>query len=224
MTFRPVPLPAAAARALAPLLEPDEIAWPVPGARPYYATTRGRLFSVRKGRARFCPGTIVKGGYSQSWVRYDDGAKRRPHLHRVIALVFLGPPPTDVLGRPYEVHHIDRDPQNNAPDNLRYEPKADHARLSIRDREAYVKLDEETVWVARCRALTGPLAEVVASVAAGAGCSENTVRQALKGETWAHVPMPADPVDVVELAGALGVDVGRAAELLALTAPQRLAA
>lgn len=222
--FRPVPLPAADFRALGPLLEPGEIAWPVPGARPYYATTHGRLFSVRWGRARPCPGTVVKGGYTQSWIRYDDGTLSRPHLHRVIALAFIGPAPVDTAGRPYEVHHVDRDPQNNAPDNLRYEPKVGHAQLSIRDRAGHVKLDEATVWVARCRALAEPVALVLAEVAGAAGCSVEAVRQAVKGETWDHVPAPSDPVGVAELAGALGVGLDQAAWLLELAGPMRRAA
>ena len=48
--------------------------------------------------------------------------RRRLHVHRLVALVFIGPPPTAL----HEVAHRDGDPSNNSVSNLRWATRAEN--------------------------------------------------------------------------------------------------
>lgn len=49
-------------------------------------------------------------------------------VHRLVAHAFLGPPPLELNGRPYDVDHIDGHADNNHISNLSYISRLDHNR------------------------------------------------------------------------------------------------
>lgn len=85
---------------------------PVPGWHLWRARSDGTLrdpwFNIIKG----WPGD--KGGHLRVWINRPES---RVYVHRFIALAFVKNPRPDVFD---VVDHIDHDPNNNVPSNLRW--------------------------------------------------------------------------------------------------------
>lgn len=83
---------------------------------------RGSSHSHRPLPYRLKPTSMVRGGYPV--VAIADSTGRRAHrpVHRLIALAFLGPPPS----AGHEVAHNDGDTANAAASNLRWATHADN--------------------------------------------------------------------------------------------------
>ena len=88
----------------------------VPGFPGIYATEDGRVYNERTGR--WLKGNPVnRTGHLQINLSYrSDCAAKCPLVHRLVALAFLGEPPSDL----HQVDHIDHDARNNAASNLRW--------------------------------------------------------------------------------------------------------
>lgn len=67
---------------------------------------------------------IVNGGYKRVTIKDTEGKIFRPYVHKLVAWAFLPNP----LDKP-KVHHIDRNPINNAIDNLIWVTRKEHAYL-----------------------------------------------------------------------------------------------
>lgn len=218
--------------AVAALLFAGETARVVPGASRYYATRFGRIISCLYRTPRVLKPWRATNGYLQVSLVPDDrepGSKQtwNPLLHRLILLAFEGPPDVDPddLHAAYDVRHRDGDKENNRLSNLQYASKAVNMRDNLRHGGRLGKrpgtgLTPVAVFELRCRALTEPVAELVAEYADAYGVGDKAVRSALRGKaTWAWVPRPQDDPSPAELAEKLGVTEGKAAALLALARP-----
>lgn len=135
------------------------------------------------------------------------GVTRTPRVHVLVARAFLGPCPDG-----HEVCHGPEGPQDNRLVNLSYGTHAKNmgpdrwrdgmaratARTSARasrnrnsgnvgNRNARAKLNDEIVLEIRARVAGG---ESKHSLARRFGVDRATIRSAVKGATWKHVPMP----------------------------------
>lgn len=95
---------------------------PIPGFPGYAATSAGSVLGPDGRRRR---GTAHHGGHLR--VELDRG--RRAFVHWLVALAFHGPCPRGCT----LVRHLDGNPRNNRPDNLRWGTPAENAR----DREQH---------------------------------------------------------------------------------------
>lgn len=108
--------------------------------------------------------------------------------HKIVCAAFHGPRPSPG----HTVDHIDRDPTNNAPENLRWATKAEQLANRVAPRGVgnhNSKLDPGKV---RCiRALATDCADgkgwTQKKIARHMGVSRTTVSRILIGETWRHV-------------------------------------
>lgn len=217
--------------AVAPFLYPGETARRVPGASAYYATDHGRVVSYLYKKARVLKPWLATDGYRQVTLVPDDrepGSRStwNPSVHRLVLLTFVGPRPVDPADPYawYDARHLDGNRENNALSNLAWGRRAVNRRDVFRHGHRAGKrpgtgLDHLNVWRLRCRALTEPIGQVAAEVAATYGITPRSVRDAIRGRVWHWVPSPHDPPPLSELAGVLGVTEERAAELLALIRP-----
>ena len=83
----------------------------VPG---YEVSSMGRLKSPFNHRPT-C-GTLPSDGYYQASIQFSNGKTKCPRMHVLVCIGFHGDRPSDDL----EVDHIDRNPKNNNPSNLRW--------------------------------------------------------------------------------------------------------
>lgn len=114
-----------------------------------------------------------------------NGALRRFRVHRLVALAFIGQPPTPA----HEIAHIDGNPSNNAAENLRWATAAENA--ADRERHGTVVRGEASVCakltaddVRAIRAATGRYADIAAPY----GIDRHTVGDIKLRKTWAWLP------------------------------------
>lgn len=87
----------------------------IPGYEGLYAASNaGRIMSKVRGHRVMKP-TFHRDGYRKFNLRNAAGVRRTMHVHRAVALAFLGPRPAGAL-----IDHRDGDHENDAADNLRY--------------------------------------------------------------------------------------------------------
>lgn len=86
------------------------VAWP----EGYEVSSLGRVRNSRTGHVL----SLLRhdGGY----LNVKLGRARREYVHRLVCEAFHGPPPPDEA---HHADHIDFDPANNTPANLRWLPK-----------------------------------------------------------------------------------------------------
>lgn len=100
---------------------------PIPGYPGYFASTEGRIGSDLRGRGSIRPliggfsGPNRKHGYRQLVV-CANGRRETRTFHSLVAETFHGPRPVGL-----EVRHLDGNPLNNRPENLRYGTAVENA-------------------------------------------------------------------------------------------------
>lgn len=88
---------------------------PVPGHERYEVSDLGRVRNARTGYV------LALIPHSEGYVMVHLGRRARCQLvHRLVCAAFHGPPPA-TMPRPH-ADHIDFDPTNNRPSNLRWLP------------------------------------------------------------------------------------------------------
>jgi hypothetical protein len=139
-------------------------------------------------------GRVLKpwlAGYGYWYVQL--GAKGiKTGIHRLVALTFLGPPPTAL----HEVAHNDGDRNNNAVANLRWVTHAENVADSFRHGTARVPVfagqhhpratltDSEAREIRRRH--TGRRGEQI-RLAREFGVSRYVIHHIVRGETWQHL-------------------------------------
>ncbi len=104
--------------------EPVEIWREVPGYPGFMASSRGRVMGKR-GRIL----TAKPDRYGYLWAVWQREPRRIVSYHALVALAFIGPRPEG-----YDLDHIDRCRDNNAPDNLRYCTHAENMATIVQPR------------------------------------------------------------------------------------------
>ena len=154
--------------------------------RDYYVDTEGIVWSTKRGRfARRSASS--KGGTYLGVNLSASGVVTTHYVHELVALAFHGARPPG-----QEVMHLDDNPLNNRPDNLRYgtpQENTDQIWTTGRGRRGIsnpaAKLTTGAVVEMRLAHLAG---ETMRSIAARFGCSNVNVWKIIKRKKWAHVP------------------------------------
>ena len=105
----------------------DAAAYPIEGFDPcYYLTSRGKVYSTKRGGPDLLSGVIGKNGYKAFTLR-KNGKDVRVTLHRLVAEKFcVRPTHCDV------VNHKDGNKLNNLPENLEWVTAGDNIRHAFR--------------------------------------------------------------------------------------------
>lgn len=169
----------------------SEIWRPVPGYEGLYeVSNQGRVRSFHKSIKNpeipriLAPGNVR--GYRQIVLR-KDGKNASGLVHRLVAMAFIGPPPTP----DHQINHKDFDKSNNVPENLEWVTSAENVIYSKdviprnRGEANHSKLTEKQVIDLRKRRLMG---ETYPSLSARFKVSENTCWMIVHYRKWAHVP------------------------------------
>lgn len=126
-------------------------------------------------------------GVQRAWVKVAEPNKWRERA-KVVWEEHNGRP----VPRGYTIHHRDRDPLNDAPENLQALTRADHAKEHAADRlpgEGHPSaiLTEALVAEARRRAAAG---EQIKAIAHEKGVGYAALNAAVAGRTWKHITDP----------------------------------
>jgi len=100
---------------------------PVSFAPGYFVTETGELWSELLGEARRLRLNPTTNGYLGT-ILVISGRKRRFNIHRLLALVFLGNPPSPS----HQVRHLDGNKTNNHISNLAWGTPQENTSDSIR--------------------------------------------------------------------------------------------
>lgn len=98
-----------------------EILKPIPNARGYYISNRGKVYSYRGYGARLSTDkkliklSKINTGYMRAMVWYDDKVKRGKLVHRLVANAFIPNPNNYPI-----IMHKDNDILNNLAKNLKW--------------------------------------------------------------------------------------------------------
>ncbi len=116
----------------------------VPWASSYLISDRGELYSERfGGRRRKIVPYIDKKGYAKFGITGDDGKRMLRGAHQLVCEAFNGPRPEGLQCR-----HLDGDPSNNTPGNLRWGTAKENAadrKAHGRDRSPRPRVPHEIV-------------------------------------------------------------------------------
>lgn len=92
----------------------------------------GRMVSslgrVQFSNGRMSTGHLQRDGYCTAWITSAPGS-RNEFVHRLVAIAFLGPPPTP---HHTQINHKDGNKNNNAVSNLQYVTPAENVKHSCR--------------------------------------------------------------------------------------------
>lgn len=171
----------------------------IPGYSRYMVSSDGRVFRCER-RGNWRPGFVtvaprLVGGriaYPAAALTADDGKYRTVFLHHLVAAAFHGPRP-----KGHVVRHLNGNPLDSRPSNLRYGTHKDNVRDAIAhgtqvrgSRQHLAKLDEAAVAEIKRRYVFG---EALAShLASEFGITKTTMSDLIKGRTWSHVAPAGD--------------------------------
>lgn len=148
-------------------------------AAPAGRTRAGRILTPCLYRAgcKYWRVTLSRGGLAKTF-----------RVHRLVAVAFIGPPPSKRHG----VAHTDGNPANNAAANLRWatakENEADkrtHGTNLVGTKVSGHRLDNESVSAIRKLRADG---HTTVSLAEVFNVHQTTISLAAIGRTWRHVP------------------------------------
>jgi NUMOD4 motif/HNH endonuclease len=121
-----------------PMFELDEIWKDIPGFPGYQASSEGRVRSVdrvieQSGSHRARPYSLVRKGRILRPCKCKSGHLQvmcgrfnpRVNLHALVCLAFHGEKPSLT----HEVLHLDHDPGNNRPDNLKWGTRGENLKM-----------------------------------------------------------------------------------------------
>lgn len=165
----------------------DEIWKLIPGVPGYAVSDAGRVKRLRASRGTR-PGHILTphlGGRAKCYPTVSvrtGGPMKRWRVHRLVAMAFHGPAPTPRS----QVAHIDGNPTNNQPSNLRWATPSENASDRVThgtsgrgELSQTSKLTEDDVLA--IRAATGRYADIAAPY----GVDRHTVGDIKLRKTWA---------------------------------------
>lgn len=155
---------------------------PIPSCPGYFASDDGRIW--RGGRAL----RSRSNGHGYLAITVSIGGKRQDkYVHRLVCEAFHGSAPEQ-----HECRHLDGTRTNNSPENLcwstKLENEADkiiHGTLNCGERQGRSVLTSVQVIEARYRVGRG---EMVQKIAAEFGVKPPTLRYAIMGRGWNHIP------------------------------------
>jgi hypothetical protein len=166
-------------RAMADPNYSDEVWKPIPFAPDYAVSTHGRV-------KRILPSTSPKARFP-NYVSVGltiDGRSKNYNVHRIVALVFMGSPPTPK----HQVAHRDGDGFNNSLDNLRWATQVENERDKLAHGTRYrgemsvgSKLTERDVL--EIRKAIGPQSKLAAKY----GVAQTTISKIKRRVRWAHI-------------------------------------
>ena len=165
----------------------------------YEVSSHGRVRSVPRaivrsnGRAQSFQGKVLSVSddtYGYPIVGLSKGGRMfTAKVHRLVCRAFHGAPPS---GK-HEVSHLDGNPSNNTPPNLRWATRSENisdgfkgGRIPLGSQRTNSKLTPAAVsFIREMRGLPG---YTIRSMAAMFGVSRSTVQMAASGKTWKHIP------------------------------------
>lgn len=165
----------------------DSAPVPIPFAPDYAVARDGTVYSLKRGVPR--PLRNIDNGTGHKTVGlWHGGVCRRVLVHRLVALVFHGSPPTAA----HEVRHLNGVPADNRADNLAWGTRAQniadrvvHGVAAIGERHGMARLTAAQAAEIRRRARGG---ETDRALAHEFGVTPNNVALIRRGRTWAERP------------------------------------
>nr|BDD47520.1 hypothetical protein 93 [Pelagibacteraceae bacterium] len=121
----------------------------------YYISRSGQVKSTKGRKETILKGGKIKNGYIKVTLqqRLGQGPEKQAYIHTLVALAFLGKPPTP-LGRQKGctvVDHIDDNKENNSVENLQYLSVKDNiCKRPYRKFQKVEKTDDQKL-VEKCR-------------------------------------------------------------------------
>lgn len=152
----------------------------------YSVSDLGRVASHKRGLFRVLKSRPDGCGYPQAGI-CSGGVSRNFLVHRLVALAFLGPPPTPA----HQVNHKDGIPSNNCVGNLEWTTSGENTRHAFRvlgkhgprgELNGAAALTETQVREIRARRAAG---ELLTSIAADYGISSKNVQHIAVRRSWA---------------------------------------
>ncbi len=165
---------------------------PIPGyGDRYEVSDLGRVRSLwHRGLRRPVPLVLspkLAKGYRNVALCAPGAGPKYYYVHRLVLLAFVGPPPAG-----YEGAHLDGCPLNNRLSNLKWATavennshKLAHGTHGRGEQSPTAVLTTSQVIDARNRARAG---EMIDDIAASFGVHRTTIRAAVTGKNWRHVP------------------------------------
>ena len=113
--------------------------------------------------------------------------KKLYRVHQLVASVFVGPRPSPQ----HEVRHLDGNPENNLPGNLKWgtaqdnaDDRESHGHTARGERQGHAKLTKKLVADIHKRLAAG---ELQRDIAKELGLCKGTISHIATGSNWAHV-------------------------------------
>lgn len=164
----------------------------IPGFSRYEVSDDGQVRCVVAQR-RWKPGlrksSLTDKGYRRIALISDEGRQTMFRVHRLVALVFLGPPPSPS----HQTAHNNGNRSDNRVQNLRWATAAEN----IGDKAVH---GTNTGFVGvknrRCKLAETQALEIVSSIEPSAvlatrfGVAKSTIRHIRNGQTWKHIERP----------------------------------
>ncbi|WP_375475293.1 HNH endonuclease signature motif containing protein [uncultured Nostoc sp.] len=155
---------------------------PIPGFESSHSIgDDGTVYRNIGGVLKPLKGSISYHGYRKVHLRHSVIGKIEA-VHRLVAAMFIGECKNSDF-----VTHINGDRLDNRVDNLKYVPRKESNKSTLRrgENNHFAKLTEKTV-----RAIKGQIGEGKRSdkqIAVVYGVSERTIRNIASGKTWKHL-------------------------------------
>ena len=121
----------------------------------YYVSRSGQVKSTKGRKETILKGAVIKSGYRKVTLqqRLGQGPEKQVYVHTLVALAFLGKPPTP-LGKAKGctvVDHIDDDKLNNRVENLQWLSVKENICKKPYRKFQKVEKTEDQILVQKCR-------------------------------------------------------------------------